>query len=731
MKAPKPGVPALSLREGPVAAAPTKFAASASASAPTPTSNLSKAPAPAKTPPKPAASPEPPKTEETQDPSKAQAETQDPLEPEVTEDQSVVKAAKAPPEQEEKQDPSAGDPPGGNPSKAETMDEKQAPVAPSLTLEGTRACPTSLRLPQKENEPICANGKQKAVVKSIRKKPKPTPNRKKTSKKPTRRSPPVAVSSPKPTPSRGMFSPHAPVESSGDSSDEKGETPTQMTNPFADLPVDEAPIELPECYLFLDEKRPRERRSGTSDTRSKIAQAHVDVPNHADAIPRLGYRSWSQVMLALEYYAALKGFRYRIRSSQPIARCPRVETKEKQMVWCILIKNEWGMHNHHADKGKRVRGINDVPADGPVADHIAALADAGAGSKQIASYATSELGQTVSSQVIRNVLRRMHGNSSAAERLKNLLHELKQVDGSEVLVIQDDLDITCGIVIQTRVQKLACEQWGENLTLDFTHGTNNLGYHLGSFVATGPTGRGIPVLDFLALNETADIMTEIFEFFNRTNPTTWENIQTFVIDKHFVEWKVLERCFPDMKVLLCQFHALTYWKRLLGRKFGLKPAQRDVVQRCFAKMMYSKTEASYLKGYEELSAFAKDGHSSVLSYFDKNWGRCCTMWANYARNAYFSAGNTTTNRIESNWNLLKRLLGKETSIDRMVASLLAQQEGVINQVLFEVHQHGLSPRPPHTVPAFLRRVSAVMSDYVLKRVRRQWELFVVYKSNTT
>ncbi|KAE9007789.1 hypothetical protein PR002_g16091, partial [Phytophthora rubi] len=407
MKAPKPGVPALSLREGPVAAAPTKFAASASASAPTPTSNLSKAPAPAKTPPKPAASPEPPKTEETQDPSKAQAETQDPLEPEVTEDQSVVKAAKAPPEQEEKQDPSAGDPPGGNPSKAETMDEKQAPVAPSLTLEGTRACPTSLRLPQKENEPICANGKQKAVVKSIRKKPKPTPNRKKTSKKPTRRSPPVAVSSPKPTPSRGMFSPHAPVESSGDSSDEKGETPTQMTNPFADLPVDEAPIELPECYLFLDEKRPRERRSGTSDTRSKIAQAHVDVPNHADAIPRLGYRSWSQVMLALEYYAALKGFRYRLtgrrfrmrlnsvsktsgvstasmkasrgggvrESKVNFTDCKarfdavvaRVETKEKQMVWCILIKNEWGMHNHHADKGKRVRGINDVPADGPVA----------------------------------------------------------------------------------------------------------------------------------------------------------------------------------------------------------------------------------------------------------------------------------------------------------------------------------------------------------------------------
>ncbi|KAG2948798.1 hypothetical protein PC117_g5734 [Phytophthora cactorum] len=60
--------------------------------------------------------------------------------------------------------------------------------------------------------------------------------------------------------------------------------------------------------------------------------------------------------------------------------------------------------------------------------------------------------------LIRNVLRRMQTNPSAQERPKNLLHELKQVDGSEVLMTQDDWDITCGVVIQTRVQKLAFEQ---------------------------------------------------------------------------------------------------------------------------------------------------------------------------------------------------------------------------------------------------------------------------------
>ncbi|OWY98354.1 hypothetical protein PHMEG_00030901 [Phytophthora megakarya] len=178
-----------------------------------------------------------------------------------------------------------------------------------------------------------------------------------------------------------------------------------------------------------------------------------------------------------------------------------------------------------------------------------------------------------------------------------MLHSLKQVEGSEVLLIQDDLDITCGIVLQTRVQKLALEQWGENLTLDFTHGTNNLGFHLGifetdcvmlcrQFVATGPTGRGIPVLDFLALNEKDVTMTTIFEFFKEKNPVAWQRIQTFVIDKHFVEWRVLEKCFPDAFVLLCQFHALAYWKKILRSKFGLKAFERDIVQRCFANMMY-------------------------------------------------------------------------------------------------------------------------------------------------
>ncbi|KAF1788269.1 hypothetical protein GQ600_6741 [Phytophthora cactorum] len=59
-------------------------------------------------------------------------------------------------------------------------------------------------------------------------------------------------------------------------------------------------------------------------------------------------------------------------------------------------------------------------------------------------------------------------------------------------------------------------------------------------------------------------MENIVEFFKRKNPS-WKAIQTFVIDIDFVEWCVLAKAFPDTKILLCQFYALTYWRKVCKR----------------------------------------------------------------------------------------------------------------------------------------------------------------------
>lgn len=60
-----------------------------------------------------------------------------------------------------------------------------------------------------------------------------------------------------------------------------------------------------------------------------------------------------------------------------------------------------------------------------------------------------------------------------------MLDTLAEFKNYEVLVIHDQNDVTCGVVMQSATQKVAFEQWGDTLCMDWTYGTNNLGFHLG------------------------------------------------------------------------------------------------------------------------------------------------------------------------------------------------------------------------------------------------------------
>jgi hypothetical protein len=62
--------------------------------------------------------------------------------------------------------------------------------------------------------------------------------------------------------------------------------------------------------------------------------------------------------------------------------------------------------------------------------------------------------------------------------MKYMLHALRKLDYCKVLVLQNQMNITCGIVMHTRLQNMMFERWGQTLAMDFTHCTNNLVYHL-------------------------------------------------------------------------------------------------------------------------------------------------------------------------------------------------------------------------------------------------------------
>ncbi|KAG3234544.1 hypothetical protein PI124_g20403 [Phytophthora idaei] len=145
-----------------------------------------------------------------------------------------------------------------------------------------------------------------------------------------------------------------------------------------------------------------------------------------------------------------------------------------------------GQHNHtHTHPTSRTQASSylttkTLPLDDQNREDVKTLADARVSSTHIANFLNERIGCKVTPQQTRNLIRSIMGQNSGEDRMKDMLHALRQLDGSDVLVIQDQMDVTCGIVMQTKVQKLMFERWGETLAMDFTHGTNSLGYHLGA-----------------------------------------------------------------------------------------------------------------------------------------------------------------------------------------------------------------------------------------------------------
>ncbi|ETM46222.1 hypothetical protein L914_08837 [Phytophthora nicotianae] len=311
---------------------------------------------------------------------------------------------------------------------------------------------------------------------------------------------------------------------------------------------------LPIYLQFLEEKKPRERASKTTPEREAMIAAHVNVNNHMNPIQRKGFQHGSRGCLSLKSIAlvttsSFASARPKLSRSTTLRKhftsisqriaarkeyikngggkrnasvnftgCParfdlelmNVAPPGKPPRHRLIVYNEWRMHNHTTEISGATVGVKELPTQGVVAQTVSALHDCNASSGKIAGSMSEELGRTITSQVARKFIRKLQGGSAAQSRLKLLLDSLAAEEDCEAMVIHDQMGVTCAIVVQSATQKLAFKNWGETLAMDWTHGTNNVGYHLGRLVATMPTGRGFPVLDFMSLNEKAVTLENFF-----------------------------------------------------------------------------------------------------------------------------------------------------------------------------------------------------------------------------
>jgi Transposase/SWIM zinc finger len=249
-------------------------------------------------------------------------------------------------------------------------------------------------------------------------------------------------------------------------------------------------------------------------------------------------------------------------------------------------------------------------------------------------------------------------------------------------------------------------------------------------VATSATGKGVSVLDFLCINQTKDMMRAVLSFFIDNSPRALAKIRSFVIDKDYREWQVLEELFPNTRVVLCQFHVLQCFKRVVtSGKYEIDGSIRDDVLKSLRALVYARSVSEYEHQQRVLDGLLTlPTHDEFKTYLDSRWHAIRAMWSSCERGQIFTATNTTSNRIESNWNQLKSILGKKTRIDKCV-------EAIFKHATFQLRRDSKLYRDFEgtqllhcTADPFMKPLLVELSNYSSQIVVKEWEQYLQVRS---
>lgn len=87
------------------------------------------------------------------------------------------------------------------------------------------------------------------------------------------------------------------------------------------------------------------------------------------------------------------------------------------------------------------------------------------------------------------------------------------------------------------------------------------------------------------------------------------------------------------------------------------------------------------------------------------------MWCTYARGDYFTAGNTTTNRLEATWKQMKRLVNLTSTLDQCLSGILLYQNASMRELRSAVIQKSLESHFSPRIPIPLRTIINVVGNY--------------------
>ncbi|GMF51106.1 unnamed protein product [Phytophthora fragariaefolia] len=263
------------------------------------------------------------------------------------------------------------------------------------------------------------------------------------------------------------------------------------------------------------------------------------------------------------------------------------------------------------------------------------------------------------------------------------------------------------------------DRFPEVLLIDATHGTNACKYKVFSFMAHDIFGKGQYVQHAIMQNERSETLFSAIEEFKKNN-SSWSKLQCVIIDKDFTEIGVLKSTFPNVRVLLCQFHVVKYLREEIAcADYAFTSWQKSQLRTVMSLLVYARSERKFEKHCRymthltsvgsgsfvgtgrhadsesgtESGGVGVEGESGIESgtvgsescsrlgvpshpfecYFTKNWDSCRDMWCSYARQNAVTLGNNTNNRLESSWKQMKEVVNSSMGLDECLALIMFYQ----------------------------------------------------------
>ena len=214
-------------------------------------------------------------------------------------------------------------------------------------------------------------------------------------------------------------------------------------------------------------------------------------------------------------------------------------------------------------------------------------------SKLVRNLITHKYGKQLTLKDIHNIKAKAKKEASRNQKdaqivLDKLTESLKTDTKASGGVVVDENDTLTILFYQSGIMRNIFSKFPEIMFIDGTYNVNKLGMPLYCLMVEDGYGHGQNAFYAATAREDAIHLQKIVELF-KSNNTDWGSVRVIIIDKNFLEYKVLTQEFPNAVILYCQWHVIkALFKCLID--YDVEKSNREQCRQIIQKLVYASSQ---------------------------------------------------------------------------------------------------------------------------------------------